>query len=57
MKDYRFNKNQLEHLSEQCLFMNSHNEKVAMKNLIKNLYIFGFITIHQKESLENLVEE
>lgn len=57
MKDYRLNKNQLEHLKEECLFMDAHNEKIAMKNLIKNLYIFGFITINQKELLENLVEE
>ena len=57
MKDYRLNKAQLEHLSEQCLFIEAHNEKIATKNLIKNLYIFGFITINQKELLENLVEE
>lgn len=57
MKDYRFNKIQLEHLKEDCLFANKDEEKEELKHLINNLYIYGFINASQREDFAKLIEE
>lgn len=44
MKDYRFNKTQLEHLREECLFAQGPIECENLKTFIYGLYTNGFIT-------------
>lgn len=57
MKDYRLNKNQLEHLKEECLFSQGHLECENLKTFIYGLYTNGFITGPQFNDFIKLSEE
>lgn len=57
MKDYRFNKTQLEHLREECLFAQGPIECENLKTFICGLYTNGFITSPQFHDFIKLIKE
>ena len=57
MKDYRLNKNQWEHLKEECLFSQGPIECENLKTFIYGLYTNGFITAPQFHDFIKLITE